>query len=138
MRTQITVVGYLGGDPEQRDVGEHSVCNFSLATNRKVKGEDVTDWFNIAAWGKLGDLCHQYLAKGRQAVVAGSFEPRQYESNGETRTSLDIRANEVHFIGDHRSDGDSGRGAADDESTAATQRAATQERAARDEDPIPF
>lgn len=107
MRTQITLVGYLGGDPKSNQVGDHTVVNFSVAANRKVKGEDTTDWFSVAAWGKLGDLCLRYLTKGRQVIVAGTFEPRTYESNGgEKRMSLDVRANEVHFIGERGGGGE--------------------------------
>jgi single-strand DNA-binding protein len=132
MRTQITLVGYLGQDPKSNQVGEHTVVNFSVATNRKVKGDEITDWFNVAAWGKLGDLCQRYLARGRQVVVAGTFEPRTYESNGETRTSLDVRANEVHFIGERSGGDDRSTGAASEEG------AFRPSTTGRDDENIPF
>jgi single-strand DNA-binding protein len=127
MRTQITIVGYLGQDPKSNQVGDHTVVNFSVAANRKVKGNDVTDWFNIATWGKLGELCHRYLSKGRQVIVAGTFEPRTYEKDGETRTSFDVRANEVHFIG---------KGS--DEDRPASTPAGDGDLSAQNDDSIPF
>jgi len=96
----ITVVGNLGRDPETKEAGSSSVCSFSIAHNRKAKGDEFTDWYNVDAWGKLGELCQQYLAKGRTVVVSGSLAQRAYETkDGEARVSLDIRATDVHFVG---------------------------------------
>jgi single-strand DNA-binding protein len=95
---QITVVGNLGRDPETREAGSSTVCSFSIAYNRKSKGEEFTDWYNVDAWGKLGELCQKYLQKGSAVVVSGTLAQRAYESNGEKRTSLDIRASDVHFL----------------------------------------
>jgi single-strand DNA-binding protein len=131
MRTQITLVGNLGKDPEMRSLPDgSSVCNFSVAVNRKVKGESYTDWFDVHAWGKTGELCAKYLAKGRQVVVAGTFTPRTWEHKGQTRTSLDVNANEVHFIG-----GDKDRSS---EFVAGDAAADTAIAAASKQDDIPF
>lgn len=103
---QITVVGNLGRDPELKDVGDTHVCSFSVAHNRKAKGEEFTDWYNVDAWGKLGELCAEYLAKGRTCVVTGSLAQRAYETkDGEARVSLDIRATDVQFVGGKESAG---------------------------------
>ena len=121
MRTQITLVGNLGKDPELRSLPDgRAVCSFSVAVNRKVKGESHTDWFTVSAWGKQAELCAKYLAKGRQVVVAGSFAPREWEHEGKTRTSLDVTANEVHFIGSSKSQ-QTGDAAADTAIAAASQ-----------------
>jgi single-strand DNA-binding protein len=134
MRTQVQLVGYLGQDPASKDVGDSSVCSFSVAVNRKIKGDDHTDWFQINAWGKLGDLCNQYLAKGRQVVVAGTLEPRAYEtSSGESRMSLDVRANEVQFLS---SDDNRGSRKGSDDSKVDEAHAARV--AAVDDESIPF
>jgi single-strand DNA-binding protein len=98
-RAHITLIGRVGQDPTSREVGDAEVCNFSVAAGRKVKGEDVTDWFNVSAWGKTGQLCQEHLAKGSQVAVIGGLEPRTYEKDGVKQTSLDVRASEVHFIG---------------------------------------
>lgn len=116
----ITVVGNLGRDPESKDAGSTTVCNFSVAHNRKAKGEEHTDWYSVDAWGKLGELCQEYLTKGRTVVVSGTLAQRAYETkDGEARVSLDIRANDVHFVGDRSSSESSGAAeAAADESGA--------------------
>ena len=98
LRTQITILGNLGADPKSRTAGESEVCSFGVGVGRKVKGEDITDWFNVSAWGKQGALCQEYLSKGSQVIVHGTFEPRTYEKDGEKRVSFDVRANEVHFL----------------------------------------
>jgi single-strand DNA-binding protein len=127
---QITVVGNLGRDPELREAGSSTVCSFSIAHNRKAKGDEFTDWYNVDAWGKLGELCEKYLAKGRTAVVTGTLAQRAYETkDGEERVSLDIRATDVHFIG---SAGESsGSRGGNDASEGGT-------KAVEDDDDIPF
>lgn len=104
MRTQITLVGRLGRDPESRTYEDNPVCSMAVAVNRKAKGEEVTDWFNVTAWGKLAELCGKYLSKGREVVVVGGFEPRFYEKDGEKRISLDVRANEIQFLGEAKTE----------------------------------
>lgn len=111
----ITVVGHLGRDPESREVGGTTVTSFSIAHNRKVKGEDHTDWFNVDAWGKLGELCERYLAKGRVVAVSGQLQPREYEKDGNTRMALDIRAADIHFMGGATQQQDTPEGAVSDD-----------------------
>ncbi len=97
---RITVDGHLAADPETREVGEHSVCAFRIGHNRYAKGEQVTDWYGINAWGKLGEQCAEHLSKGRQVVVDGNLMLREYEaSDGSKRTSVDVRASSVLFVG---------------------------------------
>lgn len=122
----VTAVGNLGRDPETREVGDTSVCSFSVACNRKEKGEESTDWYNVDAWGKLGELCQKYLAKGRQVVVVGSLRQRKYEKDGAERTSLDIRATDVTFMG--------GRSEATDQDTGDEDAAPAPD----DDEDIPF
>ena len=77
MYQKVIIVGHLGGDPEMRYTPSvKPVTNFSVATSRKWTGADGeqredTTWFKVAAWGKLAEVCNQYLAKGRQVLVEG-------------------------------------------------------------------
>ena len=73
------------------------VCQFAVAVN---KGKDKeADFFNVNAWDKLAGLCKDYLSKGKKVCVIGSVSARTYQDrNGETRVSLDVRANEVEFL----------------------------------------
>ena len=82
-----------------------SVAKFTLATNysRKDKNGELkeeTEWHNVVAWGKLGEICTQYLAKGRQAYVEGRLRTRSWEDReGKTRTTTEIVADNVVMLG---------------------------------------
>ena len=89
---KIIVIGNLGRDPEMRYTPNgQSVTTFSVASSRRYTTADgerreETEWFNVNAWGRLADLCNQYLAKGRQVYVEGRLSSRSYEArDGQTR-----------------------------------------------------
>lgn len=96
---RITLIGNLTKDPETRTTPNGNiVCAFTIAVNRKKVSEPQTDFFRINAWGKLGELCGRFLGKGRKVAVVGELQARTYESNGQTRLSLDVVADEVEFL----------------------------------------
>jgi len=104
-----TIIGNLGSDPEE--IKGTDGCKFSIATNEKwtdKKGQkqERTEWHRITCWGKLAEVCMQYLSKGRQVCVTGSIKTDEYEKDGETRYSTGITARDVEFL----SGGDSGGG----------------------------
>ena len=75
---KVIIVGNLGRDPEVRNTaGGQSVANFSVATSEqwadKQSGEkkEKTEWHRIVVWGKVAELCGQYLAKGRKVYIEG-------------------------------------------------------------------
>ena len=119
---KVTLVGNLGRDPETRYTPNGTMnVTFTMATNRRFRDQsgqdqDRTTWFRITAWGKLAEtldgLTQQgYLAKGRQVYVEGRIEAREYtDQNGQTRTSLDVTANELLMLGT-RADAEVGQGA---------------------------
>ena len=82
-----------------------AVTSFSVASSRRYttsSGEqkEETEWFNVSAWGKLGETCNQYLTKGRQVYVEGRLSSRTYEGrDGQTRFSIDISLTDVQFLG---------------------------------------
>ncbi len=103
---KVILVGNLGRDPELSYLPSgQSVAKFSLATSRSYKdksGElkEETEWHNIVAWGKLGEICAQYLAKGRQAYVEGRIQSRTWEGrDGNKRTTVEIVAENVQMLG---------------------------------------
>lgn len=108
---KVILLGRLGKDPELSYIPSgQSVAKFTMATNRSYKdksGEwkEETDWHNIVAWGKLGEICAQYLAKGRQAYVEGQIRTRSWEDReGKKRTTTEIIANEVVLLGSRGED----------------------------------
>ncbi len=103
---KIIVIGNVGRDPEMRYTPNgQSVTNFSVASNRRyttASGEqrEETEWFNVNAWGRLGETCNQYLTKGRQVYVEGRLSSRTYQArDGQTRFVNEINANEIQFLG---------------------------------------
>ena len=126
---KVILVGNLGKDPELSYLPSgQSVAKFSLATSRRYKdknGElkEETEWHNIVAWGKTGEICAQYLKKGGQAFVEGRIQSRTWEGrDGQKRTSVDIVADQVVLLGGR---GEGGGSADRPSRTMAGERAAT-------------
>ena len=114
---KIIVIGHLGRDPEMRYTPNgQSVTSFSVASSRRYRTSDgeqreETEWFNVSAFGRLADTCNQYLSKGRQVYVEGRLRGRSYtDRDGQPRYSLEINANEVHFLGGRGDNEDGGFG----------------------------
>lgn len=102
---KITIVGYLGKDPEIKYLPSgDGICSFSIATTERKKDksgdyQDSTLWFKVNVWGKQGEACNQYLSKGSQAYVCGRLSQQTYtDRDGNTRTSLEVRADDVQFL----------------------------------------
>ena len=97
----VTLVGNLTRDPELRfTTGGRGVASFGLAVNRRyqVNGEwqDQTSYFNIVAWGQLGENASATLTKGMRVVVTGRLEQREYTTReGDKRQAIEINADEV-------------------------------------------
>ena len=103
---KIIIVGYLGRDPELRYTPDGTpVCNFSVATTERRKDrngemQDVTTWFRVNVWRRQAEVASQYLKKGRQVYVEGRLTQSEYQDReGQTRTSLEINASDIQFIG---------------------------------------
>jgi single-strand DNA-binding protein len=103
---KIIVIGNLGRDPEMRYTPSgQSVTSFSVASNRRyttASGEqrEETEWFNVNAWGRMAELCNQYLTKGRQVYVEGRLRSRSYEGrDGQMRFVNEINLTDVQFLG---------------------------------------
>lgn len=103
---KITIVGYLGRDPEIRYTpsGE-AVCNFSVATTERRKDaagefQDQTTWFKITVWRRQAELANQYLSKGKQVYVEGKLRQAEYtDRDGNRRTALEVTASDIQFLG---------------------------------------
>jgi single-strand DNA-binding protein len=87
---RVQLIGNLGKDPEGRftPTGKQ-VVNFSLAVSNRWKSggetKEYTEWFNIEAWGRLGEICLEYLKKGSLVYIEGRLKTDRYETDGETR-----------------------------------------------------
>ena len=99
---RLIIIGNLTRDPELRSTtGGISVCSFTVAVNRRKTEKDKqpeADYFRVTAWRERGETCAKYLRKGKKVCVIGPVSVRTYESNGETKASLEITAEEVEFL----------------------------------------
>ncbi len=101
---RVQLIGRLGKDPETRftPTGK-KVCHFSLAVDRRWKSIDgetkaVTDWFNIEAWGRLGEVMQSYLHKGRLVYLEGRLQTDRYEQSGEIRYTTKVIARSMQML----------------------------------------
>ena len=110
------IVGRLGRDPEVRYTPDGTaVANFSIATSEEWKDKNTgekkerTEWHRIVAWRRLGEICGEYLSKGRQVYVEGKLQTRSWEQDGVTKYSTEIVASDVQFLGGRDDNAGGGR-----------------------------
>jgi single-strand DNA-binding protein len=100
------IIGNLGGDPEMRYTPSGKpLTKFQLASNRNwtsAEGEKKTEteWFTVVAWGKLAEICNQYLTKGQQVYIEGRIHTRKWkDEGGNSHSSVEITAKEMVMLG---------------------------------------
>jgi single-strand DNA-binding protein len=103
---KVILVGNLGRDPEiSYTPSGMAITKFSVATSDerkdKTTGErkERTEWHRITAFGKLAEICGQYLTKGKQVYIEGRIQTSSYEKDGVTRYSVDIIASDMKMLG---------------------------------------
>jgi len=113
---KVILVGRLGQDPELKQTqGGGAVCKFSLATSefwqdKQGQKQEKTEWHRITVWGKLGETCNQYLAKGRQAYIEGRLQTNSWDDkDGQKRYATEIVATAVQFLGGAKDGGGAGK-----------------------------
>ncbi len=97
MLNQVVLIGRMVRDPESRDAGKATVTSFTIAVDRQAQ-KDSTDFINIEAWNKLGELVSKYCGKGSLVAVTGELNIDKYESKGVTKYSAKIKADNVRFL----------------------------------------
>jgi single-strand DNA-binding protein len=103
---KVILVGNLGRDPEMRYLPSGAaVANFSIATSEmwqdKESGErkEKTEWHRIVAFGRLGEICGEYLSKGKQVYIEGRLQTKSWEKDGVTRYTTEIVASAMQMLG---------------------------------------
>jgi single-strand DNA-binding protein len=101
---RVQLIGRLGKDPESKftPTGK-KVTQFRLAVDNRWKdknGEtkESTEWVNIEAWGRLGEVCQEYLKKGSLIFLEGRLKTEKYEDKGETRYFTKVVALTLQFL----------------------------------------
>ncbi|MGH9739638.1 MAG: single-stranded DNA-binding protein [Candidatus Acidiferrales bacterium] len=100
------LVGRLGRDPETRYTsGGQAVANFTLATDETFKDrsgerQKRTEWHRVVLWGKLAEICQQYLKKGMLVYIEGRIQTRQWEDkrDGQKRQTTEIVGNVMRML----------------------------------------
>ena len=101
---RVQIIGRVGRDPEERFTKNGTgFVFFSMAVDRRWKGRDgesrkETDWFNVEAWGKLAEVCKNYVTKGRLLFVEGRMRTDRYEHEGETRYFTKVIASSLQML----------------------------------------
>jgi single-strand DNA-binding protein len=103
---KITIVGYLGRDPELRYTPQGTaVCKLSVATTERRKNatgqpEEHTTWFRVTVWGRQAELANEYLSRGRQVYIEGRLRLEEYTNReGNPRISPEVNATDIQFLG---------------------------------------
>jgi single-strand DNA-binding protein len=103
---KVILIGNLGADPEVRFTpGGQAVANFRIATSeswtdKNGQKQERTEWHRIVVWGKLAELCGEYLKKGRQCFVEGRLQTREWtDKEGRKQYTTEVVAQNVRFLG---------------------------------------
>jgi len=106
LRNRVHLIGRLGQDPEVKTLTSgKKLTTFSIATSdsyRNTNGDKVEDtqWHNVVAWGKVGEIAGEYLSKGQEVALEGKLIHRSYETaNGDKRYITEVNMNELLMIG---------------------------------------
>ena len=101
---KVQLIGNLGRDPESRTTPNgKKLSQFTLAVTRRWKSagenKEATDWFNVEAWGRLGEISQQYLKKGSLVYIEGRLQTDRYEDKGgETKYFTKVVASIMQFL----------------------------------------
>lgn len=101
---KVIIIGRLGQDPELKYTpGGSAVCGFTVATSeswddKSGQKQEHTEWHSVIVWGKMAELCNQYLSKGKQVFVEGSLKTRSWDDKGTKRYKTEIQAKVVQFL----------------------------------------
>ncbi len=115
---KVILIGNLGADPDTRYTGSGTpICTLSVATTEswmdKQSGQrqERTEWHRVKVFGKLAEICQEYLRKGRQVYIEGSLRTDKYTGkDGIERYSTDIIANNMQMLGGPGEGGGGGGG----------------------------
>ena len=139
---KVVLIGRLGKDPEIRYFKDGTaVANFTIATSEEWKDKETgdkkerTEWHRIVAFRRLGEICGEYLSKGRQVYIEGKLQTREWEDkDGNRRWTTEIVAREMQMLGSR----DQGQGNRDADSYQPPGMSGPQSGQTEPEDDIPF
>ena len=92
-----TFEGRLPRDAVLKPVGDNMVSNFSIASDVGFGDRKTTLWIECAIWGKRGEALNKSLLKGQQVILVGELSTREYDKDGQTKTSLSLNVQSLAF-----------------------------------------
>lgn len=103
---KVMLIGRLGQDPEMRYTPSGKpLTKFQMAVNRSWTSSDnekktETEWFTVVSWGKLAEICNQYLNKGQQVYIDGRLHTRNWvDDEGANHSAVEVVAQEMIMLG---------------------------------------
>ena len=103
---KVILIGNLGQNPEIRHTpAGQAICTLSIATNeswtdKNGQKQEKTEWHRVVVFGKLAELCGQYLQKGRQAYIEGKLQTRSWQDkDNQTKYTTEVVAQSIQFLG---------------------------------------
>ena len=98
---QCNFIGRLGADPDSRYLSNgDAVCNFRIAVGWKGKDKEGAEWVPCTSYGKLAEICGEYLRKGSQVFVSGRFITRKWQDkDGNDRYTSEINLDRMQMLG---------------------------------------
>lgn len=97
---KVIIVGRLGKEPELKYTPTGvAVCTFSMATSKKVKDLEETEWWSVVLWDKLAETAGQYLAKGREVLIEGEMKTRSWDKDGVKQYRTELIGRSMQFVG---------------------------------------
>ena len=88
----VTITGNVARDPRLSSVGGTDVCNFTVLSNSKHKGEDITTAADVAVWGKRSEVASKYIKKGSLVTVTGTGHLEVYEGSSGPGAKIQMQA----------------------------------------------
>jgi single-strand DNA-binding protein len=98
----VTLVGRVGGDPDVKYFESGTVkARITLAVDRRNKKDDEPDWFNLELWGKTAEVAANYIRKGKQIAIKGSFKFDRWtdKQTGSLQSRPVIHVDELELLG---------------------------------------
>lgn len=103
---KVLIIGRLGADPELRYTAAGTpVTTFRVAASRQWRDpngnlHDETEWFNVVAWNRLAEICHQYLSRGARVYIEGRLQTRTWEDpqTGQSRSRVEVVAQDMILL----------------------------------------
>ena len=102
------LIGNVCHAPETRTTPSgKTVCNFEVAVNKKRGGEESTQYWRISAWNKIGDVCQQFLSKGKKVWLSGEPSARAYiGKDGAAKYQQELDLRDIEFLSAGEPQGD--------------------------------